>query len=81
MFVVLRAQTASQETSSEIIFYHGLFPRIHLKIIILHAKLVTEIRPNGSFKEVYSTNGNPLAPYCGYTENVRYSWLSTCDGP
>jgi len=42
--------------------------------------LVTEIQLDGSFKEVSSNNGNLLAPYCGYMENVRYSWPSPCDG-
>ncbi len=28
-------------------------------------------QPNGSFEEVYSISGNPLALSCGCTENVR----------
>ena len=33
--------------------------------------LVTSVQLNGSFKEVYSMNGNLVDRFCGYTENVR----------
>jgi hypothetical protein len=39
----------------------------------LHAKPITTAQLNGFSKEVYLINGKPLAPSCGYTENVRYS--------
>jgi hypothetical protein len=29
------------------------------------------VQLNGFFKAVYSINGNPPTPSCGYTENVR----------
>ena len=67
------AQAPSQGTSSEMIFDDGSLPPIHLSIITLHAKLITEGPPSGFFKVVYSITGNPLAPSCGYTQNVRYS--------
>jgi len=75
MIIVLRAQAASQEICSEIIFYDGSRPPIHLPIITSHAKPITTAHLNGFFKEVYSLNGNRLAPSCGYTGNVRYSQL------
>jgi archaellum component FlaC len=66
--------TSSQRHSSEIIFYDGFHPQIHPPIITSHAMLITTAQLNGFFKGVYSINGNLLAPSCGYTENVRYSW-------
>jgi len=39
----------------------------------MHLKFITMVRLDGFFKEVYSGNGNPLVPFCGYTENVRSS--------
>jgi hypothetical protein len=73
LIVVPRAETASQGTSSEIVFYDGFRPQIHPPIITLHAKPITTAQLNGFSKEVYSTGGNLLAPSCGYTENVCYS--------
>ena len=61
---------SSQGTNSEIVFYSGFRLLIHPPIIILHAKLTTAIQLNGSFKAVYSANGSPLLPSCGYMENV-----------
>ena len=55
------------------VFRDGFRPQIHLPIITLHAKLITTVQLNGFSKKVHSINGNPLAPSCGYTENVRYS--------
>jgi hypothetical protein len=60
-----------QGTSSDVIFYDGCRPQIHPSIITLHAKLVTAVQLNGSFKGVYSMNGSLLVRFCGYTENVR----------
>jgi len=71
MLIIPRAQTNLQRTSLEIIFYDGCRPQIHPSIITLHAKLITAVQLNGSFKEVYSMNGNLLARSCGYMENVR----------
>ena len=62
---------SSQETIAENIFYGGFHPRIHPPIITLHATLITTVQLNGFFKEVYSINGNPMAPSCGYMESVR----------
>jgi hypothetical protein len=41
------AQTASQGTISEIIFYEGYRPQIRPQTIILHATLVTTVQLNG----------------------------------
>jgi hypothetical protein len=71
LFIIPDAQTASQGTSSEIVFRDGLPPQIHPLIITTHAKLITLVQLNGFIKAVYSTNGNPLDRSCGYTENVR----------
>ena len=64
---------ASQGPSSERIFYDGFRPQIHPPIITLHATFITTAQLNGFFKELYSINGNPLGPSCGYMESVRYS--------
>jgi hypothetical protein len=73
LIVIPRAQAASQGTSSEIVSCDGFRPQIHPSIITLHAKPITTAQLNGSSKEVYLISGNPLAPSCGYTENVCYS--------
>jgi prophage DNA circulation protein len=73
LFIVSSAQTYSQGINSKIVFYDGFHPQIHQSIITSHPKFVTTARLNGSFKAVYSINGNPQTPFCGYTENVRYS--------
>ena len=73
LVVIPWAQTASQGTTSEIVFYDGFLPQIHPRIIILHAKPITTARLNGFSKELYSIPGNLLAPSCGCTENVGYS--------
>jgi hypothetical protein len=80
LIVIPRAQTALQETSSEIVSYDGFLPQIHPQIITLHAKPITTVQPNGFSKEVYSITGNLLAPSCGYTGNVR-SFSLPCDDP
>jgi len=81
LIVISRAQTASQGTSLEITSYDGFPRQIHPQIIILHPKPITTARLGGFSKEVYSITGNLLAPSCGYTENVRYSWPSPSDDP
>jgi hypothetical protein len=77
LLIVPSANTTSQGTSSETVFHDGFRLQIHPPIITTHAKLITTAQLNGFFKELYSINGNPLDPSCGYTENVRYSWPST----
>ena len=72
LLIVPSAQTASQGISSEIVFSDGCRPQTHPLIITLQQKLVITIQLNGSFKAVYSINGNLLTPSYGYTENVRY---------
>ena len=73
LIFIPRAQTASQGTNSEIVFYDGFRPQIRPRIITLHAKLITTAQLNGFLREVYSTSGKPLVPSCGYTGNVCYS--------
>ena len=73
LLVVLNAHTASQGTSSEMVFHDGYRPQIRLPIIIMLARLITTVQLNGFFKAVYSTNGNPPDLSYGSTENVRYS--------
>jgi hypothetical protein len=67
------------------VFHDGFHRQIHPPIITLHVKLITMVQLSGFFKEVYSINGNLLAPACGYTENVRYSQPSpsvdSCSSP
>ena len=72
LLIVPSAQTHSQGINSEIVFYDGFRPQIHLSIITSHPKPITTARLNGSFKAVYSINGNPLTLLCGYMENVRF---------
>jgi archaellum component FlaC len=74
--IVPTTQTTSQGSSSETNFCDGYRPQIHPPIITSHPKLITTVQLNGFFEEVYSVNGNQRAPSCGYTENVRYLWLS-----
>ena len=73
LIIVPGAQTPSQGICSETTFFDGFRPQIRQPIIILHAKLITTVPLSGSFKELYSINGSPLAPSCGCTENVCYS--------
>ena len=72
LLLVPSTQTPLQGSSLEKIFCDGFHPQTHPPIITSHATLITTARPNGFFKELYSINGNLLAPYCGYTESVRY---------
>jgi len=76
LLLIPSTHTSPQGTSSEIVISDGFRPQIHLSIMTLHATLVTTLLLNGLFKQVYSINGNPLVPSCGYTANVRFSWPS-----
>ncbi len=71
--IIQWAQTATQGINSEIVFYGGFLRQIHPSIITLPAKLITMVLLNGFFKAVYSINGNPPVPSCGYMESVCYS--------
>ena len=71
LLIVPSALIALQGTNSGIVSSDGFRHQIHLLITTLHPKLVTTVQPNGFFKAVYSINGNPPSPSCGYTENVR----------
>ena len=71
LLIVPSAQTCSQGISSEIVFYDGYRPQIHVSIITSHPKPITTAQLDGSFKALYSINGNPPTLLCGYTESVR----------
>ena len=77
--LVPSTQTASQGINLGIVFYDGFRPQIHPSITTLHAKLITTVQLNGSFRAVCSVSGNPPTPSYGYTENVRYSSPSSCN--
>ena len=62
---------SSQGTTSERIFYDGFHPQIRPPTITSHATLITTVPLDGFFKDLYSINGSPLGPCCGYTESVR----------
>ena len=79
--LITLALTALQGTSSEIVFSDGFLSPIRQSIITLHPKFIITVQFNGFFKAVYSINGNQPNPFCGYTENVRYSSPSICNGP
>ena len=69
--IVSITQTPSQGTSSGTVFYDGFRPQTRPPIITLRPKSITTAQLNGFSKAVYSINGSPLTPSCGYTENVR----------
>ena len=79
LLIVPSAQTSLQGINSGIVFYDGFLHQIHPSIITLRARLITTVQLNGFFKAVYSINGNPMTPSCGYTGSVSYSWPSPCD--
>ena len=81
LFLIPSIHTSLQGPSSERAFHGGFCPQIHPPIITLHARLITVVQLSGFFTEVYLIIGNPLAPSCGYTENVRYSQLSLASIP
>ena len=81
LLIVPSAQTALQETNSEIVCCDGFRPQIHPSITTRHLNLITTVQLNGFFKAVPSINGNPPTPSCGYTENVRYSSPLPFNGP
>jgi uncharacterized protein YoxC len=70
-FFVRYTQTSSQDTSSETVFFDGSRLQIPPPPITLHANPVITAQLNGSFKAVYSTNGNPMVPSCGCMAYVR----------
>ncbi len=73
LIIIPGAQTPSQGISLETTFFDGSRPQIHPPIITSRAKLIITVPLSGSFKELYSINGSPLAPSCGCMENVCYS--------
>ena len=64
-FLIPMALTSSQATGLEIVYFDGFAPQTNLPTISLHARLVTAAPHSGSFKEVFSKSGNPLALFCG----------------
>ena len=71
LVIVSITQTRSQGTSLETVFYDGFHPQTRPPIITLRPKLIIMAQLNGFLKAVYSINGSPLTPSCGYTANVR----------
>ena len=76
LLIVSSAHAAPQGTNLEKAFHDGFRPQIHPPIITMHARLTIPVQLNGFSKELYSIDGNPPDPFCGYMENVRYSWPS-----
>lgn len=63
----------SQGTNFESVCFDGFRLQIPPPPITLHAMLITTVRLNGSYKVVYSINGNLVVPSCGYMAHVRPS--------
>jgi hypothetical protein len=61
---------SSQGIRSENAFKLGSLLQIRQLTITLHATLNMKEQLNGSFAEVFSTNGNLRILFCGFTENV-----------
>ena len=57
-------------------FEDGSLPPIRLSITIRHPVLITRVPLHGAPEEAPSQIGKYLAPYYGFTENVRISSLS-----
>ena len=69
-------EISSQGISSDIASCNGFHPQNHPSIITLRARSTTVVQLSGSFKAPSSSNGNPLVPSCGCTENVRSIYLA-----
>ena len=76
LLIVSSAHAAPQGNNLEKAFHDGFCPQTHQSITTTHAKLTIPVQLNGFSKEVYSIDGNPPDPFCGYMVNVRYSWPS-----
>src|SRR6266852_5631006 len=61
-------------------FADGSLRRIPLLTTTLPAAPIASKQRTGFFKEVSSPNGNPMAHFCGSTENVRCLVLSIAGG-
>ena len=75
----MQAKASFQGINYNKTFADGSHRQIPLLIITLPAALIASKRPSGFSKEVFSPNGNPMAHFCGYTENVRSPDLSRAD--
>ena len=72
-----QTQASSQGTNYDRTFLDGSFHRIRLLTTTLHAVPIASKEPSGFSKEVSSPNGNPMVHFCGSTENVRSSDISS----
>jgi hypothetical protein len=67
----VHAKSSLQEINYDKTFADGSLPRIHLLTTTLPAVPIASKQRTGFSKEVSSPNGNPMAHFCGSTENVR----------
>ena len=67
----VQAQFSSQGANYNRTFGDGSPHQIRPQITTLHVVLVMREQQIGSLKVVSLENGNPLVPYCGFTESVR----------
>ena len=78
-YVDMQANPSLQGTNYDRTFVDGSLPRIPLLTTILPAPPIASKQQAGFSKEVSSPNGNPMARFCGSTENVRSPDLSRAD--
>jgi len=76
----VQAKPSLQGISYDRIFADGSLPRIPQLTTTLPAAPIASKQLTGFSKEVSSPNGNPMAHFCGSTENVRSPDLSRADG-
>jgi hypothetical protein len=67
----VQAKGSLQGINYDRTFADGSLRRIRLLITTLPAPPIASKQPTGFSKEVSSPNGNPMAHFCGSTENVR----------
>ena len=79
--ICVQAKASSQEINYDMTFADGSLRRIPLLTTTLPAPPIANKQRTGFSKEVFSLNGNPMAHFCGSTENVRSPDLSRADGP
>ena len=76
----MQAKTSLQGINYDTTFINGSLHRIPLLTITLPAVLIASKQPSGFSKEISSLNGNPMAHFCGSTENVHSPHLSRVYG-
>jgi hypothetical protein len=75
----LQAKASLQGVNYDRTFADGSLRRISLLTTTLPVAPIASKQRTGFSKEVSSPNGNPMAHFCGYTENVRSPDLSRSD--